>query len=49
MDITKMSESELKAVGYDMLRDAERIQNNLRMIDMELSRRAQVKQDANNK
>ena len=40
MDITKMSDIELESVGYKTVKDIQRLNTNLQMIESELSRRA---------
>jgi len=40
MDITKMTEIELKALGYDQVKLLQATQNNLAMIEQELAKRA---------
>lgn len=37
MDITKLTETELKALGYDLAVDLQRIQNNLRLVEVQLA------------
>jgi hypothetical protein len=36
MDISKLTETELKALGYDLAVQLQRIQNNLRLIEARL-------------
>ncbi len=40
-DIKEYSDIELKAIGYDLAVQAEKIQSDLKMISLELARRAE--------
>lgn len=42
MDITKLSITELKALGFDMVAELERTQQNLRTVNAELAKRQEV-------
>lgn len=45
MDITKLSETELKALAYDELKKMNLAQNNIALIEQELQRRESVKEE----
>jgi hypothetical protein len=47
MDITKLTETELKALGYEQVKLLTATQNNLAMIEQELAKRNQPKENDN--
>ncbi len=42
MDITKLSETELKSMGYDLVKQAQTIQNDINVIEKELAKRVET-------
>jgi hypothetical protein len=42
MDITKLNVQELKALAYDLLIQAEQAQNDLRIVNQEIQKRANL-------
>ena len=45
MDITKKSVDELKSLAYDQMVELQRIQQNLQLINNEIAKRAEVKEE----
>jgi hypothetical protein len=48
MDIATLTETELKALAYEQVKLLQAAQNNLAMIEQELARRSQSKEEQNN-
>ena len=44
MDITKMTDGEIKSLGYDLQVESQRIQQNLQLIAIELNKRKEEKE-----
>jgi hypothetical protein len=48
MDITKLTDEALKAIGYEQVKLLQATQHNLAMIEQELAKRNQTKEEQNN-